>query len=302
MQITAFNVTRGVSLDDFNAQVGDTIRFSVDAPTIKRIKWEFGDGTTSNLIEPTHVYFNPITYNVKVTVWVNKTRTIQNCPNSKSCRVVRKISATRPIVVCEFLNCRVFLDVGPVDNNSDKIFYNLTTICVASPSDPCLPLCEPPELAMTGPNDPPVSSTVPTFDPNITSGPFITTYGLYTTKVDCQHNCVQNNECTYPTIRETICIVPDPTKLQITPLQAPLEMATTFTINGLSSALLPVGTVIKWYFNSLLIATITNNSTTYTFEPISSTGPIPLTIDILIPGCSVVTINQPIEIISIADP
>ena len=88
MQITAFNVTKGWSLDDFNAQVGDTIRFSVNVPVIKSIKWLFGDGTTSNLIEPTHVYSGsaPATYNVKVTVGSNKTRIFGDLTNLQMLR------------------------------------------------------------------------------------------------------------------------------------------------------------------------------------------------------------------------
>jgi hypothetical protein len=51
-----------------NRVAGDTLWFSTDAKNGKKFSWDFGDGTTSALPEPAHVYATHGTYTLKVVV------------------------------------------------------------------------------------------------------------------------------------------------------------------------------------------------------------------------------------------
>lgn len=64
-----------------NLCFGDTTTFSIDVPdSYTTIEWDFGDGTTTTGENPTHVYADPGTYTVSVTVTAASGATIERRP------------------------------------------------------------------------------------------------------------------------------------------------------------------------------------------------------------------------------
>lgn len=74
--IQSYFRTRIISKDDC---VFSDIDFNVDSyATITNVKWDFGDGNTSNKINPKHSYNRPGTYNVTAVITLNNREIIKN--------------------------------------------------------------------------------------------------------------------------------------------------------------------------------------------------------------------------------
>ncbi len=76
--------------------------FSCNDGSVAQWQWNFGDGSTSNLQNPTHVYQNAGTFNVTLTVLDN----FSNCPGSTS--ITHTVTITEvesPIIVGNNNNC-----------------------------------------------------------------------------------------------------------------------------------------------------------------------------------------------------
>lgn len=68
-----------LSLKDYTAYVDKNFKLKANVPGAVGYKWDFGDGTTSNLKEPVKKYEIPGVYEVKVTVYLN-----ENCSKTQS--------------------------------------------------------------------------------------------------------------------------------------------------------------------------------------------------------------------------
>lgn len=100
------------------------------------IRWTFGDGTSSNQVNPTHVYTNPGTYYVCLRIQKrNSNGTLTNCVR-QICRFiyVGQVISPNPCFIQTFPNpatTEVHMNVYlPVPQMIDVYIYNLSNVLV----------------------------------------------------------------------------------------------------------------------------------------------------------------------------
>ncbi|MCO6175242.1 T9SS type B sorting domain-containing protein [Flavobacterium sp. NRK F10] len=94
-----------------NACVGENVIFNLSNVNIVSASWNFGDGSTSNSLNPNHVYANPGTYTVSVTT---------SSSNGTG-------TATRDIVISEVPTATQPLNILVCDDNNDGFYsFDLT--------------------------------------------------------------------------------------------------------------------------------------------------------------------------------
>jgi len=95
-----------------NVCVGENVSFGFNSSTITSAIWNFGDGSTSNELNPNHIYANPGTYSVSVTT---------SSSNGTG-------TATRDIIISAIPTATQPLNIVECDDNNDGFYnFNLTS-------------------------------------------------------------------------------------------------------------------------------------------------------------------------------
>jgi PKD repeat protein len=91
-----------INSNDSNVCLGETVRFSsnVRGDTPLDYTWNFGDGTTGSGANPTHVYSQPGTYTVSLTIRNNAgsdtatlTQTVEVCQTENPCTAIAELNS-----------------------------------------------------------------------------------------------------------------------------------------------------------------------------------------------------------------
>jgi len=318
-EIQAIDLTRGWNIDQYDPQCGNTVQFSVNISNnkIKKIKWDLGDGTISTEIQPMHVFVQNGTTNPTVGKFkVKVSLTFKNNQNQK-----QKLKLTRKILVCPRALCEIQAEMMPLllpdTTNIDFAAQPLCEETYAGPDNTIEyeTVCTPVIVVKLKPTQYPAERQ--TFLSDIRSikqtnqtkclpcrnltrgfGLPITKIGLYRLSSSCRVRSAETNifnKGRYAPTEKIFNICPQPDDLSITPTSVTLGQSTTLLIVGLSSSLLPIGSVIEWLISGISVKISNDNSITLN-HIFNQLGEITVDAKLILPGCFNHKITQVITI------